>query len=87
MLDPSTVTVSCTGPIPAQGPGMWRVAVSSKHAAVIERTTAPAAPGRDLAAGKRLAYQGIECVADADTTACRVGEHGFVLTPQRVTLY
>jgi hypothetical protein len=87
MLDPSTVTVSCTGPIPAQGSGTWRVAVSSKHAAVIAQSPTTAPQGRALAAGKRLTYQGIECVVDDTTTACRVGPHGFVLTPQRVTLY
>lgn len=87
MLDPSTITLTCTGPVAAQGPGSWRVIVSTKHEAVIAPATEPGVPGRELPAGSALEYQGIECGVDDGVTACRVGEHGFVLTPDEVRRY
>ncbi|AFM18974.1 hypothetical protein Mycch_4260 [Mycolicibacterium chubuense NBB4] len=94
--DPSRMTLTCDGPRPDQGPGTWEVRVATDQAATIEQTepldpSYPADPSmrpKQLPAMHKITYQSIECGADATgMTACRVGDHGFVLTPTSTHLF
>ncbi len=93
--DPSRLTLTCEGPRPDRGPGTWQVRVATDEPAVLEPSYPPLDPAyvaasgiKQLPAMHKIVYQGIECGADgAGMTACRVGEHGFVLTPTATTLF
>ncbi|MBX7434126.1 hypothetical protein JDV09_18685 [Mycobacterium sp. Y57] len=95
--DPSRSTLSCEGPRPDRGPGTWQVLVATDEAAVAEPSyppldpaipTDPATAPRTLPALHKIVYAGIECAADdRGMTACRIGEHGFVLTPTSTELF
>ncbi|WKG03640.1 hypothetical protein [Mycolicibacterium sp. HK-90] len=97
LSDPENKVLSCTGPSGDMGPGIWSVDVATKQAAVIEKAAAPGNPGykpreedlpKFLPAGHKIGYEGITCAATADgSTACRVGDHGFLLTPTATTLF
>lgn len=83
--------VGCRGPIPSQGPGDWSVGAGYAESGTIESLT----NDPDFSADKRnpppvlapmhkvTSLDGVAVcgVDDAGTTACRVGDHGFVLTP------
>ncbi|MCH9641177.1 MAG: hypothetical protein K0U71_05685 [Actinomycetia bacterium] len=88
--------VSCQGPRPDQGPGIWSVSAQQSAPATVERsapedlempgTTAPPLmpPLTRVTAQKGNSTCG---VGPNGTTACRVGDHGFVLTPTSTTLF
>lgn len=93
--DPQRLTLSCEGPRPDQGPGTWQILAATDEAATIAPSYPPLDPAyvansgiRQLAPMHKIVYQDIECgVDDAGMTACRVGEHGFVLTSSATTLF
>lgn len=88
--------VSCWGPRPDKGPGLWSVDAERGAVATIEpvsrddvdppwSTTPPLLPPLT----RITAQKGVsECGVSADgVTACRIGDHGFVLTPTSTTLF
>jgi hypothetical protein len=89
--DPNAVVLSCTGPRPDRGPGNWKVRVATDKAATIEQGSSKppeGGPYKLLPARHTISYQGILCgVDDKGTTACRVGDHGFILAPDKTTLF
>ncbi|WNG86586.1 hypothetical protein C6A87_022580 [Mycobacterium sp. ITM-2016-00317] len=95
--DPSRQTLSCDGPRPDLGPGIWQVLVATDAAASAEPLypqpdptipTDPATIPRPLPAMHKITGGSIECgVDDTGVTACRVGNHGFVLTPTSTQLF
>lgn len=89
--DPSVVVLSCTGPRPDKGPGNWKVRVATDKAATLEQASSKppeGGPYKLLPALHMISYEGILCGADdKGTTACRIGDHGFVLTPGETTLF
>jgi hypothetical protein len=87
--NPDVVVFTCTGPRPDKGPGLWETTVTTDAAATIE-------PGSDDFKGQKILelparhtidYKGIRCGTDNGTTACRIGDHGFVLAPDKTTLF
>ncbi|BBX68523.1 hypothetical protein MPSYJ_19840 [Mycolicibacterium psychrotolerans] len=97
-LDDSAIrTLTCEGPRPDKGPGTWEIDVATDQPATIEPSASPLNPTDTpdpsteaalLPALRRIDHEGIECgVDDEGTTACRVGEHGFVLTSTATTLF
>lgn len=93
--DPNRLTLSCEGPRPDLGPGTWQVLVATDAPATVQPSYPPLDPAyvaasgiRQLPAMHKIVYRDIECgVDDAGMTACRVGEHGFVLTATATTLF
>lgn len=95
--DPALRTLTCEGPRPDKGPGTWEIDVATDQPASIGPAAPPDSPtytpdpstdAAALAPQHRIDYEGIQCgVDDKGTTACRVGEHGFVLTPTATTLF
>ncbi|MCH9669391.1 MAG: hypothetical protein K0U76_08715 [Actinomycetia bacterium] len=87
--------VSCWGPRPDMGPGLWSVNAEQGAPATIERvaledvdtpgSTPPLLPPLTrISAQKGSSTCG---VGEDGSTACRVGDHGFVLTPDSTTLF
>ena len=89
--------VSCSGPVPPQGPGNWAVRAQYGESATIEpvdgdpdfeadRQTPPPVlpPMHKVTAGKGDAICG---VVGEGSVACRVDDHGFVLTPNSTGLF
>lgn len=97
LTDPENKVLSCTGPSGDKGPGNWSVDVATKHTAAIEKAAAPGSPDYKpreedlpeiLPADHMIVYEVITCAAGADgSTARRVGNHGFILTPTATTLF
>ncbi|MCV7150103.1 hypothetical protein [Mycolicibacterium pyrenivorans] len=93
--DPARLTLSCEGPRPDLGPGTWLVRAATDEPAVVEPSYPPLDPASLAASGARqlppmhkIVHQAIECgVDDQGMTACRVGDHGFVLTPTSTELF
>jgi hypothetical protein len=97
--DPSQLMLSCEGPRPDKGPGSWEITVATNAPATIEQappprrlnprhTPDPSMTSKPLPPMHRLTFKDIECaVDDQDTLACRVGPHGFVLTPTSTELF
>ncbi|WP_237166660.1 hypothetical protein [Mycolicibacterium hippocampi] len=93
--DPARLTLSCEGPRPDLGPGTWLVRVATDEPAVVEPSYPPLDPASLAASGvqqlpplRKIVHQAIECgVDDRGMTACRVGDHGFVLTPTSTELF
>lgn len=95
--EPKFEHVDCRGPMPSQGPGDWSVGAGFLESGNIE----PLASDPDFAADKRkppavlppmhkvTSLDGVAVcgVDDSGTTACRVGDHGFVLTPTSTELF
>ena len=90
---PEYASVSCFGPRPDQGPGIWDV-----DARADARSRAPWCSNRIrprdlhpvlLPPMHVLHYEpDVFCgVDDRGMTACRVGDHGFVLTPTSTKLF
>ncbi|MEV0672666.1 hypothetical protein [Mycobacterium sp. NPDC050441] len=95
--DTAYESVDCLGPLPHQGPGDWSVSAGRTSAAIVESVNGdpdfpqdkihpppPLPPMHRLTAGKGDAVCAVD---DKGMTACRVGEHGFVLMPDRTTLF
>lgn len=92
-------TLSCTGPRPDKGPGLWSITVDANGggAATAEQlfpgqNNTPASEPRPpvLPVGEKItAPKGVSvCAASTDsTTACRLGSHGFILTANNTTLF
>jgi len=86
---------SCTGPRPDKGPGNWEVSAERGGAGVVEKAPPPSNPGYieptplALPPMHLLDYDIDQfCgVDDKGTVACRVGDHGFVLTPTSTKLF
>lgn len=87
--------VNCWGPRPDMGPGLWSVNAEQGAPATIEPvaledvdtpgSTPPLLPPLTrISAQKGSSTCG---VGEDGTTACRVGDHGFVLTPNSTTLF
>jgi hypothetical protein len=89
--DTNVVVLSCTGPRPDRGPGNWKVRVATNKAATIEQASnepPEGGPYKPLPAQHTIDYQGILCGVDGKgMTACRIGDHGFVLTPTATNLF
>jgi hypothetical protein len=89
--DPNVVVLSCTGPRQGKNPGNWKVRVATDKAATVEQASSKppeGGPYKLLPARHTIAYEGILCGVDGEgTTACRVGDHGFVLTATKTTLF
>ena len=94
---PASEWVRCWGPRPDQGPGLWSIRAERDAEAVAEQLspnpdfetpqqTAPPVlpPLMTITAQKGDSTCG---VAPDGTTACRVGDHGFVLTPTSTELF
>jgi len=89
--------VSCRGPLPHKGSGDWSVTAGKGLAGAVESITGDA----DFAQDKRkpppllppmhklTATKGdaVCAVDDKGMTACHVGDHGFILTPDKTTLF
>ncbi len=87
--------VNCWGPRPDMGPGLWSVEAEHGAPATIEPvalddvdtpgSTPPLLPPLTrISAQKGNSTCG---VGENGITACRVGDHGFVLTPTSTTLF
>ena len=88
--------VSCWGPRPDKGPGLWSVEAEQGAPATIEQVApedveTPGSPPPPLLPPlTRISAQkgNSTCgVGEGGVTACRVGDHGFVLTPTSTTLF
>lgn len=88
--------VSCWGPRPDLGPGLWTVnAEPSAPATVqpvapedVENPGEPAPPLLPALTTISAQKGNATCGVGAEgVTACRVGDHGFVLTPTSVSLF
>lgn len=86
---------SCTGPRPDMGAGDWKVDAERNEQGRTE-VAPPPAPGSEVEAppkplpAKHVLYNDADqfCgVDDKGTVACRVGDHGFVLTPTSTMLF
>ncbi|BBX86277.1 hypothetical protein [Mycolicibacterium aubagnense] len=89
--------VSCRGAMPSQGPGDWSVSAGRSSVSTIESITVDPdfqqdknnpppllPPTHKLAATKGDA---ICAVDEKGMPACRVGNHGFILAPDKTTLF
>jgi hypothetical protein len=90
-------TVGCRGPMPHEGPGIWSVDASRGQQTTVENITGdlsyeaavkdppPVLPPMH----KLIAVKGdaVCAVDDKGMTACRVGDHGFVLTQTSTKLF
>jgi hypothetical protein len=87
--NPDVVVLTCVGPRPDQGPGFWKARVTTGSTATIEQTSSQSEgdPGLELPTRHTISYDGILCGTDNGTTACRIGDHGFVLAPDKTTLF
>jgi hypothetical protein len=93
---PAVRTLSCEGPRPDRGPGTWTIDVASDRPASIEPADPPLNPTYTpdpstasplLPPSHTIEYKGVVCGVEQATAACRVGDHGFVLTPTATTLF
>jgi hypothetical protein len=89
--------VGCRGPMSHEGPGDWSVVARRSQQATVESITGDPdyaadmkepppvlPPFRKLTAAKGDAVCAVD---DKGMTACRVGDHGFVLTPTSTKLF
>lgn len=88
---PEYASVSCTGQRPDKGGGIWTVSAERNgETSVVQQhempsePTAPALPERHVLNYESDVFCGVD---DNGTTACRVGDHGFVLTPTSTKLF
>lgn len=89
--------VHCTGPRPDKGPGTWTVTAKRFGQTTIKLTSKRERPRSSRArAGRKELPQQHYVVDSADTlclvtqdsvVACHVGEHGFILAPDKTTLF
>jgi hypothetical protein len=89
--------VGCRGPMPHEGPGEWSVRARRSQQATVESITGDPDYAADMTEPppvlppfhKLVAAKGeaVCAVDDEGMTACRVGDHGFVLTPTSTELF
>lgn len=94
---PDSEWVRCWGPRPDRGPGLWSVRADRNAAATVEQlasnpdfTDVPTVSPPLLPASSKIdAEKGVStCGITADNvTACKVGDHGFVLSPTATTVF
>ncbi|MBX7434125.1 hypothetical protein JDV09_18680 [Mycobacterium sp. Y57] len=95
--EPQFEYVSCRGPMPAQGPGVWEVTVHRGQPATVESIDGDPGYAADSAdppavlppLHKVTASKGdaLCAVDDEHSTACRLGDHGFVISPSSTELF
>jgi hypothetical protein len=93
--DDTAAYASCTGPRPDKGQGKWEVSVHRGEAGIVEPAAPPAnpnyiAPTPAALPPMHMLTNGADqlcAVDDKATVACRVGDHGFVLTPTSTQLF
>jgi hypothetical protein len=92
--DVERTMVQCWGPRPDKGPGLWVASADPTAAADIRQLPPsdyqPAGKVPVLPTGHMLtdAESHLLCAVDARAAvACRVGDHGFVLAPDKTTLF
>jgi hypothetical protein len=92
--DVERTMVQCWGPRPDKGPGLWVASADPTAAADIRQLPPsddqPEAKVPVLTAEHMLtsAESRLLCAVDGQgTTACRIGDHGFVLAPDKTTLF
>ena len=86
---------SCMGLRPDQGQGDWKVSVNRGETGIVEHAPPPPNPNyiaptpRALPPMHVLTYGADQLCAvdDKGMTACRVGDHGFILTPTSTKLF
>jgi hypothetical protein len=92
--DVELTTVQCWGPRPDKGPGLW--VVIAKRTARARIRQLPSNDGQPQDQGPVLPAEHVLTseeshllcgVDDKGTTACRVGDHGFILAPDKTTLF
>jgi hypothetical protein len=88
---PEYASVSCSGPRPDKGPGDWEVDARRQQPGTVVPLPDPPTDlhPAPLPPMHVLHYEpDVFCgVDDKGTTACRVGDHGFVLTPTSTNLF
>jgi hypothetical protein len=93
---PQDTLLRCWGPRADKGSGTWEMATRSGAVTTIRRLpdTATTTPGPDptpiLPARHVLSVPEAQLVCGVDdrgSTACKVGDHGFVLTPNSTELF
>lgn len=88
---PEYASISCAGPRPDKGPGIWNVTTERNgETSVTPSDEKPTEPPSPLLPALHVLYyeSDVFCgVDDGGTTACRVGDHGFVLTPTSTRLF
>lgn len=91
-----TARVHCTGSRPDQGPGTWTVTAKRFGQTKITRSSKREHAVNPRARAKRLLPEGHYVVDSTDTlclvtqesvVACHVGAHGFILAPNKTTLF
>jgi hypothetical protein len=99
LSNPSHLEFACSGTRPDKGPGTWDIDVATDEPASIEPgrpqrepdpsyTPDPSMVPKPLPAMHRITFKDIECaVDDKGMTACRVGDHGFLLTATSTELF
>ena len=93
--DDTVAYASCTGPRPDKGEGNWEVSVHRGEAGIVGPAAPPANPNYieptpvALPPMHVVTYGADQfcAVDDKGTVACRVGDHGFVLTPTSTKLF
>jgi hypothetical protein len=95
--EPKFEHVGCRGPVPSQGPGDWSVEAGYSESGTIESLSGDP----DFAADKRrppavlppmhkvTSLDGVAVcgVDDAGTVACRVDDHGFMITATETKVF
>lgn len=88
---PEYASVSCTEPRPDKGPGIWNVSAERNGETSVTQLrqmligpTPAALPARHVLYYESDVFCGVD---DGGTTACRVGEHGFLLTPTETKVF
>lgn len=93
---PADTLLRCWGPRPDKGSGTWEVTTRSGSPATIRRlperttTSPPAGPTPILPPRHVLTYPEAQLacgVTDDGRTACRIGDHGFVLSAETTELF
>ncbi|WP_131630656.1 hypothetical protein [Mycolicibacterium llatzerense] len=89
--------VSCRGELPSEGTGDWSVRAGRSSASTIKPITGDPDFQQDkknpppmLPPMHKLTASKGDAICAVDTkgmTACRVGDHGFILAPDRITLF
>lgn len=95
--EPKFEHVGCRGPIPSQGPGEWSVGAGYAEPGTIEslagdpdfaadkkRPPPTLAPMHKVTSLDGVAVCGVD---DAGTVACRIDDHGFVITPAETKIF
>jgi hypothetical protein len=88
---PEYASVSCSGPRPDKGPGAWEIdAEREQPGTVVQLPEPPTEPRPALLPPMHVLHYEPDVLCGVDEkgmTACRVGDHGFVLTPTSTMLF